>query len=185
LYSYDFREVHTTKDGGIIVAMEQYYVVVVTTTDSKGNTRTTYHYYYNDVIVYRVQENGTFNWIKKVPKYQHSVNDNGFLSSIGGYFTDEAYVFYFNDNKKNYSSAGKFLTNLSYVNPTTYSRKSNCVARVELDIESGNMNRELYTSRSEAKAVAVPKRFVTDYVNNEMFMYFRYGRKEKFGLLSF
>lgn len=185
LYSYDFREVHTTKDGGIIVAMEQYYVVVTTTTDSKGNTRTTYHYYYNDVIVYRVQENGTFNWIKKVPKYQHSVNDNGFLSSIGGYFTDDAYVFYFNDNKKNYSTAGKFLTSLKYVNPTTYSRKSNCVARVELAIETGDMTREVYTSRSEAKAVAVPKRFVTDYQNNEMFMYFRYGRKEKFGLLKF
>lgn len=188
LYSYDFREVHTTKDGGIVVAMEQYYVVVTTTTDSRGVTRTTYHYYYNDVIVYRVQENGTFNWIKKVPKYQHSVNDNGYLSSIGGYFTDEAYVLFFNDNKKNYNTAGKFLTNLTNVYSMRFSRKSNCIARVELAIESGDMTREIYLSRSEAKAIAVPKRFVTDYANNELFMFFRisgFNKKEKFGLLKF
>lgn len=185
LYNYDFRVVHTTKDGGIIVAMEQYYVVVTTMTDSKGNTRTAYHYHYNDIIVYRVQENGTFDWIKKIQKDQYSTNDDGYFSSIGGYFTDDKFVFYFNDNKKNYSTAGKFLTNLKYVNRTTYSRKSNCVARVEIAIESGDMTREVYTSRSEEKAVAVPKRFVTDYQNNEMFMYFRYGRKEKFGLLKF
>lgn len=188
LYSYDFREVHTTKDGGIIVAMEQYYVVVVTTTDSKGNTRTTYHYYYNDVIVYRVQENGTFDWIKKVPKYQHTVNDGGYISSIGGYFTDDTYIFYFNDNKKNYSSAGKFLTNLPNIYSMTASKRNNCVARVEVDLENGNLVRDLYLSRKEAKVVAVPKRFVTDYVNNEMFMFFRisgFNKKEKFGLLKF
>jgi hypothetical protein len=184
LYSYDFREVHTTKDGGIIVVMEQYYVVVSTYTDAKGHTYTTRDYYYNDVIVYRVQENGTFNWIKKIQKSQHSINDGGYLSSIGGYFTDDTYVCYFNDNKKNYSE-GKFLTNLKFVYGTSYSKKSNCVARVELAIESGDMSRELFVSRSEAKAIAIPKRFKTDYQNNEMFMYFYYGRKEKFGLLKF
>ena len=188
LTKYDFRDVHTTKDGAIIVAMEQYYVVVVTTTDSKGNTRTTYHYYYNDVIVYRVQENGTFDWIKKVSKRQHTINDGGYLSSIGGYFTDDAYVFYFNDHKKNYSTAGKFLTNLPYVYSMTSTRRNNCVARVEIDLENGNLVRDLYLSRKEAKVVAVPKFFVIDYVNNEMFMYFRisgFNKKEKFGLLSF
>ena len=70
----------------------------------------------------------------------------------------------------------------------TSTRRNNCVARVEIDLENGNLVRDLYLSRKEAKVVAVPKFFVIDYVNNEMFMYFRisgFNKKEKFGLLSF
>lgn len=187
LYSYDFREVQTTADGGIVVVMEQYYVVVTTYTDSKGNTRTTYTYYYNDLITYRVQNDGEFEWINKINKSQVSTNDGGFYSSIGGYFADETFVMYFNDNNKNYSENGSFVkpTGKARLYSASMRKKTNCVAKVEIDLKSGEFSRERYTSREETSALAVPKRFQADYTNNEMFMYFIYGKKEKFGLLKF
>lgn len=187
MYSYDFREVQTTADGGIVVVMEQYYVVVTTYTDSKGNTRTTYTYYYNDLITYRVQNDGEFEWINKINKSQVSTNDGGFYSSIGGYFADEKFVMYFNDNNKNYSENGSFVkpSGKTRIYSASMRKKTNCVAKVEIDLKSGEFSRERYTSREETSALAVPKRFQADYTNNELFMYFIYGKKEKFGLLKF
>ncbi len=185
LYNYDFREVHTTADGGIVVVMEQYYVVVNTYTDAKGNTTRTYTYYYNDIITYRVKESGEFEWINKINKSQVSMNDGGYYSSIGGYFTDDKFIMYFNDNNKNYSESGEFLKPERGVLSASFKKKTNCVAAVELDLKSGDFSRKQYTSRSETAAYAVPKKFEADYVNNEMFMYFQYGKKEKFGLLKF
>jgi hypothetical protein len=185
LYNYDFREVHTAADGGIVVVMEQYYMVVTTYTDSKGNTRTTYTYYYNDIITYRVKESGEFEWIQKINKRQVSTNDGGYYSSIGGYFTDNKFVLFFNDNNKNYLESGEFEKPEKGVASASYRKKTNCVASVELDLNTGDFTRKLYTSRAETNAYAVPKRFEVDYVNNEMFMYFQYGKKEKFGLLKF
>lgn len=185
LYNYDFREVHTAPDGGIVVVMEQYYVVVTTYTDSKGNTRTTYTYYYNDVITYSVKQSGEFEWIQKINKRQVSTNDGGYYSSIGGYFDKDKYVMFFNDNNKNYSETGEFVKPEKGVAAASYRKKTNCVAQVELDINTGEFSRKLFTSRAETNAFAVPKRFEVDYVNNEMFMYFQYGKQDKFGLLKF
>lgn len=186
LYSYDFREVQTTADGGIVVVMEQYYVVVTTTTDSRGVTRTTYTYYYNDLITYRVQNDGEFEWINKINKSQVSSNDGGFYSSIGGYFADETFIMYFNDNNKNYSEKGEFVkTAKGGVYSASMRKKRNCVAKVDIDLKTGEFTRERYTSREETSALAVPKKFLADYTNNELFMYFIYGKKEKFGLLKF
>ncbi len=183
LYNYNFREVHLTTDGGVVVVLEQYYVIVTTTTDSKGNVRTTYTYYYNDLITYRVQNDGEFDWIKKIDKSQVSQNDGGRYSSIGGYFSGDNYVMFFNDNNKNYSESGDFLDAKIY--SASMRKKKNCVAKVEIDLTTGEYDRKRFTSREETSAIAVPKKFQTDYVNNEMFMYLIDGKKEKFGLLKF
>lgn len=189
LYSYDFRDVRTLDDGGLVALIEQYYVVVHTTRDPKtGATTTTYHYYYNDVIAYRVNADGKFDWVNKIDKSQHSVNDGGYCSSIGGYQKDNTYTLFFNDNIKNYDETGDFVGNpknkgLAY--SSTLSMKKNAVAKVELDLSSGEISRKSFTTRKEAESIAVPKVFEVDYSNNEMFLYFRTRTKEKFGLLKF
>lgn len=186
LYDYEFREVFTTSNGGVIVVLEQYYVVVHTTTNPKtGATTTSYTYHYNDVIVYRVQANGEFDWIQRVNKRQVSRNDGGYLSSIGGYFTDKEFTFFFNDNNKNYTESGSFIDGNDGVYPASYKKKKNCVASVKIDLTTGSVTRKQFSSRAETSAFAVPKKFTPDYLNKEMFVYFQYGKKEKFGLLRF
>lgn len=185
LYHYDFRDVFPTEDGGIIVMMEQYYVVVTSMTDSKGNVRYTYHYYYNDVIAYKVKNDGEFEWVQKIDKAQHSINDGGYLSSVAGYQKDGKYVLFFNDNIQNYTESGQFETPEKGVASSSMSNKKNCVARVEIDLENGETKRELFTSRSETDAYCVPKRFEVDYTNDQMLLYFQTRTKEKFGMLKF
>jgi hypothetical protein len=186
LYSYDFREVHTTADGGVIVVMEQFFITTTTFTDSKtGRTTTIRDYHFNDIITYRVQENGEFTWINKMRKRQTSAEDGGYYSSIGGYFTDDKFVMFFNDNTNNYAETGDFSIDEKGLYTASFRKKTNCVAKVEIDLTNGEYSRNRYTSREETAAYAVPKKFTADYINNEMFMYFQYGKKEKFGLLKF
>jgi hypothetical protein len=184
LYNYETRDNITLPDGSMIGLIEQYYVRVVTTTDSKGNTRTTYYYYYNDVIAYRVSQTGEFDWVKKIPKRQVSTNDGGYLSSIATYITGDRLVMMFNDNLKNYDEAGDFIAT-DDVEYASYRKKTNCVARVELALESGEMERKTFFGRGEAEAIAVPKLFVTDYKNNQMLIVLQIMKKEKYGLINF
>jgi len=141
LYNYEIRDNITLADGSMIGMIEQYYVVVVTTRDAKGNTTYTYHYYYNDVIMYKVSDNGEFLWLKKIPKYQHSVNDGGYFSSVASYITGESVVVLFNDNMKNYDESGDFIADSKTIQGASYRKKTNCVARVELNLETGEMTR--------------------------------------------
>lgn len=187
LYNYVIRDNVTLPDGSMIGMIEQYYVQVVTYTDSRGYSRTTYYYYYNDVITYKVSQTGEFVWINKIPKTQVTTNDGGYYSSVADYVTNDKLVVLFNDNLKNYDDVGNFLpfSSSHSLQSARFSKRTNCVARVELDLATGEMNRRTFFGRSEAEAIAIPKLFYTDYNNHEMLMVLRMRKKEKFGLIRF
>jgi hypothetical protein len=186
LFEYDVRDIMTLKDGSLIGILEQYYVRVITNTDPRtGTPTTTYYYYYNDVIVYKINPNSTFAWLKKINKYQLSTNDNGYFSSIAYFVNKDKINILFNDNLKNYDAEGNFITNSEQIYPTSYRKKTNTVALVEINIMDGNFSRKTMFNREETKAYAVPKKFSVDYKKNEMLMLLLYGRKEKYGILSF
>lgn len=188
LYSYDIRENVTLKDGSLVGMIEQFYIVEHTSYNAQtGASTTTYRYYYNDLISYKITPEGEFAWMKKIPKTQVSTNDGGYLSSIASYVNDEnKMVILFNDNLNNYDDSGDFIIPVGErVAAASYRKKSNCVARVEIDLESGDINRKTFFGRNEAEAIAIPKLFNVDYINNEMLMVLRIGKKEKFGLVKF
>lgn len=186
LFSYDFREVQNMPDGGVVVVMEQYYVKTVTTMDSKGNSVTKYHYYYNDVIVYKVSSENKFDWIQRVRKTQHSVDDGGYLSSISGYFNGKEYVLFFNDSQTNYDESGTYkVEDDEKIAGARQTKNKNCVVRTVVDLDEGQVTRKIFTSREETDSYCVPKRFCVDYTNETVMMYFQTGTKEKFGLLKF
>ncbi len=188
LYNYVMRQTEVLRDGSIVGSLEQYYVVVTTYTDPKtGATRTTYTYYYNDIVAFKVNKDGDFDWLKKINKYQVSTNDGGPFSSYARFVDNGKLCFIFNDNVKNYDeTAGKFIKPASgkSVSPANFGKKKNVVAIVEIDLESGDESRKTFFDRKEITAVAVPKEFVIDYSTNEMLLYAVYGKKEKFGLMS-
>jgi hypothetical protein len=185
-YNYYVRELKCLPDGSVFVSMEQYYVTVHTYTDSKGNTRTTYTYHYNDVIVFKVGADNTFDWVQRIRKYQASSNDGGYILGIGGYTTDEDYVVYFNDNIENYDESGTYMVEDSEkINGTSASKNRNCVAKATINLETGELTRERFTSRAETDAYCIPKLFEDDEVNRTLLMYFQTRKKEKFGLLKY
>lgn len=183
LFNYDIRETITLDDGSIIGMLEQYYVRQVTTNDYRSNmTSSTFYYYYNNLIVYKILPNGTFEWVKNIPKSQVSVNDNGYYSSVARFVTKDKLVIFFNDNSNNYDEKGVWNNN---VYTSSFRKKTNTVAKVEVGLKDGSVERNTFFDREETSALAVPKLFETDYKNKEMLIYLIINRKEKFGLLNF
>jgi hypothetical protein len=183
LFNFDIRETITLEDGSIIGMLEQYYVRQVTSNDYRSNmTSSTFYYYYNDLIVYKIQPNGTFEWVKNIPKSQVSVNDYGYYSSVARFATDDKLVIFFNDNSNNYDEKGVWNKN-EYT--SSFRKKTNTVAKVEVGLKDGVVERNTFFDRAETSALAVPKLFEIDYKNKEMLIYLIINRKEKFGLLNF
>lgn len=83
-------------DGSLIIMGEQYYVTVYY--DSKGRARYVYHY--NDMLVSKINPDGSLAWMRKLPKRQSGGRGQGTMSyrhmTIGG---DHYFVFL--DNVKN------------------------------------------------------------------------------------
>lgn len=183
LYNYEIRGLLTQSDGSIVGLMEQYWVQVITSTDPKtGATSTTYIYHYEDLIVYKIQKNGTFDWVKKMPKTQISGNDGGFLSSVSSFMKDGKMMIIFNDNRKNYDLKGDY--NGENVQ-TSYSKKTSVVAYAEVDLESGDIIRKLVFGPEVLNQYAVPKSFEVDLNTNQVWMMFRPGKKKfQFGKLA-
>ena len=185
LYNYNMREVKMLEDGSVIGTMEQYYVQVRTYTDSRsGQSSSTYYYYYNDIIAYKINPSGEFDWIEKVRKYQVSMNDGGPFSSYESFVDSDKVVFIFNDNVQNYDESGIFLDN-DKLYTANYGRKRNVVALAEISLETGELTRRTFFDRSEIDALAVPKLFDVNYATGEMILYSIWGRKEKLGILRF
>ncbi len=185
-YNYEMRELKCLSDGSVLVALEQFFIRVTSYTDSKGVTHTTTHYYYNDVIVYKVTKDNEFEWVQRIRKFQHSTNDGGYILGIGGYFTDDQYVVFFNDNQENYDESGQYMVEDSEkLNSTRSSKSKNCVAKATIDLSNGNQERVMFTTREETDAYCIPKRFANDEVNKTLLLYFQTRKKEKFGLLRY
>jgi len=59
-----------SEDGSIVIIGEQYYVVAHTSRSSNGSTRTTYTYHYEDVLITKINKDGSLAWMKKLAKRQ-------------------------------------------------------------------------------------------------------------------
>jgi hypothetical protein len=184
LYNYKVRQAEILADGSIVGSLEKYYVVVSTYRDPRtGATSTSYTYYYNDIIAFKIGIDGEFEWLKKINKYQVSVNDGGPYSSYARYINNGKLCFVFNDNSVNYDDQGKFLDN-GKIYSANFGKKKNVVAIVEIDLETGNSERKVFFDRQEIGTLAVPKLFKIDYSTNEMLLYSISGRKDRFGIMK-
>lgn len=185
LFNYDMREAVVMNDGSVVGTMEQYYVQVRSYSDMQsGQSSSTYYYYYNDIIVYRIDPNGDFDWVEKIPKFQVSTNDSGFYSSYESFMENGKINFIFNDDLRNYDSSGVFVIKGGDVYAASYGRKNNTVAKVSMDIISGEQVRTTFFDKEEINALAVPKLFNVDERNCQILIYALWGRKEKFGRID-
>lgn len=180
-YEYDLRDFIIHADGGVTMLAEQYYVRVVTTTttDANGNTttRTTYHYYYNDIIIVDISNEGAINWTSKIDKYQHSVNDGGYMSSYALIVTNDKLHMIYNmrakdvyekDEKKELTKAEK----KAYL--TLFVTVSN----------NGEVEEEILIDNKQEETFIVPK-MCEEFGNNQMFLFTqRGGKTKKLGTLT-
>lgn len=184
LYDYVVRQTEVLSDGSVVGSLEQYYIRSVQSYNAQTRTYTTlYYYYYNDIIAFKIGVNGGFDWLKKIDKYQVSVNDGGPFSSYSRFINDGKLCFIFNDNVRNYDEMGTFVPQKN-VYAASFAKKKNAVALVEMDLQTGEYTRRTFFDRSEIKALTIPKSFVVDHKTNQLLMYAIYGRKERFGIMN-
>lgn len=181
LYEYDLDEILPKDDGGAFLIAEQYYVDVVTTfyTDQNGvsHTRTTYHFYYNDIIVINISAEGEIIWTEKIPKRQHTINDNGYYSSYVRAYVGNKLFFVYNDNPKNmfYKDGDK----LYYYNKS----KKSVVSLVELD-EDGKQTKELLLTREDSGVMVRP--YASEQISgDELLLFGDKKKKNQFFKLTF
>lgn len=185
LYNYKMRNARTLEDGSVIGTMEQNYVQLMSNADIRtGQTNDTYYYYYNDIIVYKINLEGKFDWVKRINKYQISTNDDGPYSSYESFIDSNKISFIFNDNSDNYDESGNFIETQE-IYTANFSRRRNVVAIASVDCTTGEKTRYTLFDRSEIDALAIPKLFNVNYATKELLMYSIWGREERFGVLKF
>ncbi|MBX2983172.1 MAG: hypothetical protein KF843_10910 [Flavobacteriales bacterium] len=169
-------------DGGAVLIAEQYFMRVVTTTSSTPNggtvTTTTYHYYYNDVVVVNIDPQGDIDWATKVPKRQHSVNDNGVFSGCAVEVKDNRIYLVFNDTGENL-----FLKPGDKIKQFELKGKDALVILATID-EAGNVSREALFTPDRRDVILRPQDCV-QLKDETMFIYASRKKDYRFGLISF
>lgn len=96
----DLRELRIDKEGNIILIGEQAYTVTHTYYSSNGRSTTTTSYHYDDLLLTKINADGTFGWMKKLPKKQKGFAGRGGMSYkyIPG---ENSHYLLFLDNFKN------------------------------------------------------------------------------------
>lgn len=183
LYDYKIKDIHILEDGSIAGSIEQNYVLVRSFSDSRGVTTTTYTYYYNDIIAFKIGENGGFEWLQKIKKMQISTNDGGPYSSYSSHIDGNRIVFIFNDSRANYDEKGDYVKDLSFI--AKFTKRDNVVAITEVELTDGSTSRKSLFTRKEIGTLAIPKMFQVDVLNKEMLLYATFRNKERYGYLKF
>lgn len=186
LYNYRLRDFYTLEDGSMVGSLEQYYVYQRMNYDARTSMSTSmYYYYYDHIIAFRISKDGQLIWQKRIPKSQVSINDNGELSSYCSFQSEKSLNFIFNDHARNYDEGGLFNKDVNSIYTFNASRKNSTVAMVKIDLETGNVLREVMTNASEINSIVVPKLFKVDYSNKNILLYSISGSKERFGILNY
>lgn len=180
------RSFKKTSDGGYFGIAEFYQLVIYTSTDQRtGATRTTYHYYYNDLIVFKINNRGELEWNKKIFKYQFSTNDDGYYSSFCHVQMKDKVMIVFNDNAKNYSpETGEFIAKEGQVLQATLGKR-NAMAVVEVDLEDGDINRQMLSKNAEKNLNIVPKYSSANEKDNAILLFANLGKRQKIGYVKF
>ncbi|MEO6491033.1 MAG: hypothetical protein ABIO04_13910 [Ferruginibacter sp.] len=144
------RNIDVEKDGSVFLALEEYHYTVSTSTYN-NHTTTTYTYYYDDILGAKIDAQGNFLWLRKIPKKQRGTNSFQTL----GYkmISDETgYYFLYLDNKKNVDleedEAPKYHEN-GYGGQVM-------VAKID---NQGNVSKELLFDTREEEVMVMPRFF--------------------------
>jgi hypothetical protein len=157
---FNLKNFFEKQDGGAMVLAEESYLIVVTTRSANGGTTTKYHYYRNSVIAINIDRSGKILWYTHIPKKQHVVNDDRFISFYAMYVKGKTYIIY-NDERRNAvdKSYDKVMTN--------YFKSEPVVVTVS---EDGKATKRLLSDNTRVNAIIKPN--AADKISdNQAFFY--------------
>ena len=172
---YQIRELILRSDGGIVLTAEQYY-----RTESQGaslgmgvplNTL----FYYNDIMVANVAPDGTYTWLRSIPKQQLTANDNGRFSSFAQATAQSRFIFLYNDHPDQYRLDNERTSNLE---------EQNTVVSVTEVNRSGEVTTMPLFFNKDVGVKTRPRR-CRQISANQILIYGEEGRSYRLGLLTF
>ncbi len=179
----DFRPTH---DGGYVAITEnQSMILVAKQAGTPQNPRITYteNYFYDDLIIYKLDQDGNLSWVKRIPKNQRSMDDKGIHLSVAHAVTRDNIYLLFNDIRRNYDAAGNFIDG-QFPYPMQFIAGNNTIAYVEMNLNDGSFIRQARPGLSENHVVLIPKLCEFNYNTNEMIVYAKRNRKHRFGYMK-
>jgi hypothetical protein len=168
LFEFDMDNFLLREDGGGTLVAEQYFVYIEPQTSIGPNgqiiTSTIDHYFYNDILVLNFNAVGDLVWKCKIPKRQHTTNDNGYYSSYALMIQGDKLFFIYNDNPYNLTLEENEAPINFYSN-----RRELAVVIAEVTVD-GKLTRELLLTTERGEVIVRPK--VCEQTGaNEMVLY--------------
>ncbi|PHR49030.1 MAG: hypothetical protein COA32_03005 [Fluviicola sp.] len=186
LGNFVMHDLRKTSDNGYIGVAEHFEIEKRFSgvgTPGASNRIDTY-FFYDDILVYKLDSLGVLDWVKRIPKSQNSINDNGYYLSIVQALTDNHLFLLFNDNSKNYDDLNYYL-NLEFPKTANFNFRKNTIAMTKINLEDGSINRFAIGGKNELSTVLVPKLCIENRENNELFLYSRSSNRQRYGSILF
>jgi hypothetical protein len=184
LYKYKLNDFILRDDQGAILIAEQTYEDVICFYDMRTGLQTcNTHYYYNDIIIININPDGTVAWVRKVPKQQETINDDGLFSSYLMYKRNHTIYLLFNDDIRNFTQQSMpFGTFDAEPYNMTAPHKAQ-VAMVTID-STGNVVKKPFFSSKDNKIIIRPS---LSYKTNDdvTVIYGEYGNRFRLGKLIY
>ncbi len=141
---FKLRGLETMENGTTNLILEEDYFYTVTYSNGRGGVSSTNHYISKAILVANISPNGEIIWIKHIPKFQHSTNDNGVFNSFTYCKIHNELRFVFSDNERNYDSKTNEIKpeNTQNINRMAVSETAKSIALARID-GSGNVQQKL------------------------------------------
>ena len=170
-----FLEARIQKDGSILLISEQQYEIRHTTTSGQGRTSSYMSYHRDNILVTKIEANGTLAWMKKLPKRQRGASPGGGMSFkyIPG---DGVHNFIFLDNEKN-----KVLNTID-IPDQYYDPKNGYLTSFTIDDKTGTVKKTYLVDLRNVKGIEVYQFLTTrimPYGNNTfIFEAYKKGKED-------
>lgn len=185
--NFSYLDMKKTADGGFVAITENAELELrIKGSGESGNVNDRYdlYYYYNDIIVYKLDSLGKMDWVKRVPKYQQSINDNAVYLSASTIIANDKLYLLFNDHRKNYDE-NLMYKNMSFPRMSAISNRNNVLAIAEIDLKTGKSTRKSLPGRSELSTLFIPGLSRLNLKDHSLLIYSNHRNKHRFGKINF
>ncbi|MEL7222028.1 MAG: hypothetical protein AAGJ93_11965 [Bacteroidota bacterium] len=172
LEAFRLRDLTLRSDGGIVVVAEQYYWQRAAITTARGYDQGDATVY-NDIVVANLAPDGTYSWLRNIPKKQETFDDQGVFSSFVQATVKDRFYFLFNDNRNNFQPDKSRIYN--------FDRHESVIKLSEINRAGEQTTVPLFVNE-DAGIMALPRR-CRQVGARTILIYGEKGREYRLGLL--
>ena len=132
-------------------------------------------FHYNDIMVANIAPDGTYTWLRRIPKQQMTANDNGRHSSFAQATVQDRFLFLYNDHPDNFRTDRR--------RRGSFEEQNEVLAITEIR-RSGEMATQPLFFNKDAGIITRPRRCI-QISARQMLIYGEEERSYRLGLLTF